>query len=100
MSEPVSIAQNLLKHIKKCKCGNEIKHINKVFFCSHAEPYEEGELVIEYWIHCNKCGMETERYENPVAAVTAWNAETNVFHWKDHCINNLLACLEARDRNE
>lgn len=92
----LSIATNLLKHIKKCKCGNEIKNINKVFFCSHDEPYEDGELVIEYWIHCDKCGMQTDRYESAVAAVTAWNGDINVWHWKDHAINNLLKCLEAR----
>ncbi len=98
MKGPVSIAQNLLKRIKKCKCGNEIKGINKIFFCSHDEPYEDGELVMEYWIHCNKCGMETARYDNAVAAVTAWNGG-DVKHWKDQCINNLLAILEARDKN-
>lgn len=96
MQETVSIAKNLLKHIKKCKCGKEIKNINKVFFCSHDEPYEDGELVIEYWIHCDKCGMETDRYENAVAAVTAWNGGF-VMHWKDRCINRLLACLEERE---
>ena len=100
MPSPVSITKNLIKHIKKCKCGNEIQDINKAFFCSHAEPYEDGELVMEYWIQCNECGMETERYDNPVAAVTAWNGDVNVYHWKDHCINNLLAILKAREYSE
>lgn len=96
MEEPISIAKNLLKHIKECECGNKIKSINKEFFCSHDEPYEDGELVMKYWIHCNKCGMETARYDSAVAAVTAWNGG-DVKHWKDQCINYLLACLEARE---
>ena len=28
--------------------------------------------------------------------LVAWNGG-DVKHWKDQCINNLLACLEARD---
>ena len=89
MNEPISIAKNLTKHIKKCKCGCEVG-LNKTFFCGAFDGY------VEYFIHCRNCGMETERFDNPVAAVTAWNGGF-VMHWKDRCINNLLACLEARE---
>ena len=85
----LSIASNLEKHIKKCKCGNESLGINKAIMCGAFG-------CVYYWIHCRNCGMETERYENPVAAVTAWNAG-DVMHWKDRSINTLLSILNARE---
>lgn len=86
----IGITKNIENHIKKCKCGNEALGINKVHMC--------GSFGCEvwYWIECPKCKRCTERFDNPVAAVTDWNAG-NVMHWKDRTIKELFAALMCRD---
>ena len=61
-NEPISIAKNLEKHIKKCKCGAEPPGINKVIMCG-----DDG--YVEYWLECSKCGQRTVGYETALAAV-------------------------------
>lgn len=86
-NDTISMAKNLEKRIKKCKCGNKIIGINKVIMCGVFG-------WVRYWIECRNCGQRTEDYETALAAVGAWNSG-NTLHWKDYAIRELLDCLES-----